>query len=372
MGLIDSWLDLRDRCLTSDRFQRFAAQFPLTRPIVRKRQSELFDVVSGFVYSQILLTCIELDVFAHIGRGISLEALAAQIGLGEDETRRLCEGAASLRLLQKRKGLFRLGDLGAALVANPGAIAMVRHHPHLYRDLADPIAFLKNGRGETNLSRFWAYARSADPAGSDGDQVRIYSELMATSQDMVSAEVLAAFDFRPFKNLLDVGGGHGAFISAVAKRNSHLNVQLFDLPAVADQAKAALKAAGLTGRSQVHSGSFFDDALPKGADLISLVRIIHDHDDAPCMAILKAVFDALEEGGTLIVCEPMSTGGHAARISEAYFNFYLYAMGSGTPRSLDQLQHMLQITGFTELNHVTTRYPFITSIVSAKKPSPKV
>lgn len=365
MSLYDAWLNLRDRCLTSQQFHQFAARFPFTRPVVRKRQSELFDVVSGFVYSQILLACVELDVLAHVGSGVSIEALSQKIGLRVDETRRLAEGAASLRLLQKRGALYRLGDLGAALKANPGVIAMVRHHPALYKDLADPVSFLKTGRGETNLSRFWSYASDLKP-GED-EQSRIYSELMATSQAMIASEIIAAYDFSKHKKLLDVGGGHGAFLSAVATEYSALELQLFDLPPVARQAAETLEAAGLGARIDIAPGSFLEDDLPTGADLISLVRIIHDHDDAPAQAILSAAYKALPPGGTLIICEPMLTGGSAERISAAYFNFYLYAMGRGQPRTPERLQEMALKAGFESAVPVKTRFPLMASIIASHK-----
>lgn len=365
MGLYDSWLDLRDRCLTSERFHRFAERWPFTRPIVRKRQSELFDLVSGFVYSQILLVCVELDVLSCVGRGTSIEDLSRKIGLDFDETRRLAEGAASVRLLEKRKNSYRLGDLGGALLANPGVLAMIRHHPALYRDLVDPVAFLKSGRGDTNLSQFWDYA--AQPTAHSEKQSHVYSELMATSQAMIASEIIASFDFSDCKTLLDVGGGHGAFVGAVAQRYCDLQLQMFDLPAVASQAKEVLGGAGLGSRVEVFSGSFLEDALPQGADLISLVRIIHDHDDAPAQTILKAVYDALPDGGRLIVCEPMLAGGSAARITGAYFNFYLYAMGRGRPRAPEEVGEMLSQAGFQRTKQLKTNFPLMASIVCGYK-----
>ena len=114
---------------------------------------------------------------------------------------------------------------------------------------------------------------------------------MAESQAMVAAEVNAVIDFSPYRTLLDVGGGHGTFLAKVAELNSALQLQLFDLPAVAEQAKTELQKAGLNDRATVFGGSFFADPLPRGADLVSLVRILHDHDDEPAAAILKAVFE---------------------------------------------------------------------------------
>ena len=52
-AFIDRWRGFRDFLLSSRRFQRFAAAFPPTRPIARRRASALFDLCAGFVYSQI-------------------------------------------------------------------------------------------------------------------------------------------------------------------------------------------------------------------------------------------------------------------------------------------------------------------------------
>ena len=149
MGIYDHWLDFRDRLLTSPRFHEFALKFPPTRPLVRKRQAEVFDVVSGFVYSQVLFACVELELLSNPrlkGPGASLDEIAEICALDSDAARRLAQAAVSLRLLEARNDRFRLGDLGAALSINKGALAMIRHHQVLYKDLADPVAMLRSGR----------------------------------------------------------------------------------------------------------------------------------------------------------------------------------------------------------------------------------
>src|ERR1700730_3252993 len=45
--------------------------------------------------------------------------------------------------------------------------------------------------------------------------------------------------------LLDVGGGEGVFLAAVATRAPALRLMLLDLPAVAERARTRLAAAGL-------------------------------------------------------------------------------------------------------------------------------
>jgi demethylspheroidene O-methyltransferase len=89
--------------------------------------------------------------------------------------------------------------------------------------------------------------------------------------------------------LLDIGGGDGSFLAAAATRAPDLELQLFDLPAVADRARMRFEAAGLAGRATAFGGSFQTGLLPVGADLVSLVRVLHDHDDEDVMGLLRAI-----------------------------------------------------------------------------------
>ena len=119
------------------------------------------------------------------------------------------------------------------------------------------------------------------------------------------------------------------------------------------------------GRAQVFGGDFLADPLPKGADLISLVRVIHDHDDARAMSILRAVRRALPDHGILLLAEPMSGTSGAEAMGDAYFGFYLLAMGRGQPRSETQLRALLQASGFGRMRMVRTATPLQTSVLIA-------
>ena len=367
MSLRRRWLDLRNRLLASPRFQRWASGFPLTRHIARRRARTLFDLCAGFVYSQILFACIDLDLFEHLADGpLSLGELAGRMGLPEAAALRLLKSAESLDLIERSgPDRFVLGELGAALRGNPGIAAMVRHHAVLYRDLSDPVALLR-GERDTGLGAYWAYADSAEPNRLGADRIHDYTALMADSQRLVSGDILDAYPMGRHRRLLDLGGGSGAFLAAVAARWPALELRLFDLPPVAEQARARFERDGLAPRAQAIGGDLFRDALPTGADLISLVRVIHDHDDAPAQAILNAARRALPADGTLILTEPMSGTAGAEPIGEAYFGFYLMAMGSGRPRTSAELTAMLHQAGFGAVREVATRRPLLTRMLVAR------
>jgi demethylspheroidene O-methyltransferase len=365
----DRLLGLRDMMLSNPRFQQYASSFVLTRPIARKRASALFDLCAGFVYSQILHGCVQLNLFETLARGpLGVEELAARLSLPPASMRLLLDAAVSLQLAQKRSGdRYGLGPQGAALLGKPGVIAMIRHHAMLYDDLKDPLGLLRCESRAGQLARYWPYAGRPAPADLTRDEVAPYTALMAQSQPMIASEVLSAYSFTRHCCLLDVGGGDGAFLGAVMRRYPQLRGVLFDLPAVAEQAQQRLRSEGLASRSRAVGGSFLGEALPAGADIVSLVRILHDHDDDNVMTLLRAVHAALPAGGTLLIAEPLSGMRGSPAIADAYFAFYLLAMGAGCPRAFDRLQAMLRQVGFADISLKPTAMPMLTSVVIARK-----
>lgn len=355
------WTGWRNRVLSSAGFQRFAARFPLTRPVARHHARGLFDLVAGFTYSQTLAACVDLgliDALAEAPR--AADAVAARIGLPVEGTVRLLRAAAALDLAERVGDMWTLGIAGAALRGNRGVAEMIAHHVALYADLADPVALLRRGGGGGELARYWQYA--GEPGAGEEARVAAYSRLMAASQPLVADQVIDAYPLTRHRRLLDVGGGEGAFLAAVGRRAPHLALGLFDLPAVGVRA-GALTRTGAT----IHGGDFLHDSLPTGYDLITLIRILHDHDDAAALTLLKAVHTALPPGGRLLIAEPMA-GTHGARpAGDAYFGLYLLAMGSGRPRTAPEICAMLRDAGFSRSRERRTALPITARVIVADR-----
>ncbi len=369
MSWTDRYLAIRDRWLSNPRFQRWAAAFPLTRGTARRRARALFDVCAGFVYSQILYACVRLKLFDVLAQGPhSAASIAGMLHLPLESTDRLLEAAVSLQLVEKRAGgRFGLGSLGAALVGNPGVGAMIEHHQLLYADLHDPVSLLRGEHQGTQLGKYWPYAGSADPKDLPGAQTADYTALMACSQPLVAGEILDAYPLNKHRCLLDVGGGDGSFLIEVAKRYEQLQLMLFDLPAVAERAAQRFESLGLASRARVAGGDFLKDELPTGADVVSVVRVVHDHDDASAATLLKAIHAALAPQGVLLLAEPMAGTPGAETVGDAYFGFYLLAMGRGKPRSPEALQTMLRTAGFARTHLLNTRLPLQSRLIVAHK-----
>jgi demethylspheroidene O-methyltransferase len=360
---------LRDRLLTSATFQRWAVRLPFTRWIARRRARALFDLVAGFVYSQVLQACVRLRLLELLQSGPqSVAEIAARIAMPEEAALRLLRAAAALQLVEPRAaGRFGLGPLGAAMQANPGIAAMVEHHALLYADLADPVALLRGDVAAGSLAAFWPYAGSQAPGGLGAGEVQPYTGLMAASQGLVVDEILAAVRFDRYRHLLDVGGGNGTFASAVAAAAPAARVTVFDLPAVAELARLRFDAAALGTRVAAVGGDFFTDPWPQGADAISLVRVLHDHDDSAVASLLRSAHRSLPPAGTVLIAEPMAGGPRAERVGDAYFGLYLRAMGRGRARSPAQFAQLLHGAGFEKIQRLPTRIPLLTQVLQAQR-----
>lgn len=382
-GWRDRLLAARDRLLANPAFQRWASAFPPTRPIANAHARALFDLCAGFVYAQVLAACIRLKLFDALADGARTPAeLAALNAMPTEAMRRLLKAAAGLGLLAEREGdRFGLGILGAALRGNPGVAAMVEHHAMLYDDLADPVALLRAGGGpRTRLGAYWPYAASptpdgaADPANVAPADVAGYTALMSASQQLIADDILAAYDVGRHRRLLDIGGGDGTFVRAAAARAPGLTFTTFDLPAVAARATARFAAEGLAGRAVAIGGDvladpLLADPLPRGADLVTLVRVLLDHGDSAALAILKAARRAIAPGGTLLIAEPISGLCPSRAVTDAYFGLYLFAMGGGRARTLAELAALLHEAGFADVRALRTCRPLLTNLVRAS-PAP--
>lgn len=359
----------RNRKIASAGFRNWIMRIPGLRAIANRKAVALFRLTAGFVFSQVLTTCVRLGVFEQLEKGpMSAEQLALACRIPADKMQLLLEQAERLDLVtQVQPGSWMLDDAGAVVAGDQGIRQMVLHHEMLYRDLDAPEDLLKNPEKETQMKSFWAYARGRQTLDLNEDTAQSYSSLMHSSQSMLADCILDAHDFGRYGSILDVGGGDGSFLTACAGRHPGLRLHLFDLPVVTDLARENLKANGLANRASVHGGDFVSSPIPDMADCVSLVRILCDHDDDRVREILKNLHASLRPGTKLLIAEAMSGPSQGARLAAVYFSFYFLAMGSGRCRSDAEIKAMLVECGFTTPRTIKTNNPLLATLVFAER-----
>lgn len=355
---LHGWLN---RLVASPGFQRFCTRVPGLSHLARHEGAALFGVMQGFVESQALMALVELGALERLARApATAPALARALNIPAERLQVLLQAGAAMQLLKRRRdGRFALSPRGAAFLSMPALPALVRHHRVLYADLADPTAFFR-GETQPELAQFWPYVFGPGAQIDPGATAR-YSELMAESQALVTQDALASLSFKGVQSLLDVGGGTGVFLRALHARAPQLQLALFDLPQVVDQSTLPQAIAR-------HGGSFRTDALPKGADMITLIRVLFDHADSTVLTLLQRCHHALPPGGRLAIVEPMSGGASPDPHTDVYFSIYTLAMQTGRTRSADEIAALLSQCDFAEIKAKKGKRPFVTSVIEAQKP----
>ena len=151
----------------------------------------------------------------------------------------------------------------------------------------------------------------------------------------------------------------------VKKRYPNIDATVLDLPEVVSEAKRQFPQSDI----RFAATDMFRSPLPQDTELFSLVRVIHDHDDKPILNLLTRLHAALKPGGHLLIAEPMAGTPGAEPIGDTYFSFYLWAMGSGRPRTAKELKAMCLAAGFSGIREFKTPIPALTRVLVAEKAS---
>ena len=129
----------------------------------------------------------------------------------------------------------------------------------------------------------------------------LFGQFMSFMTARTVGFVLASHRFEPFERVVDIGGSHATLLLAVLEQYPGTSGVLFDLPGVAEQARAIVAASPLAERVEIVGGSFFDEV--PAADLYLLKQILHDWSDEQSIAILRTVRQSIESGGRVAVID---------------------------------------------------------------------
>ena len=366
--LYQSYYRLKVNAFSSTKLHDAIAKVPILRALISYEGNKIHEIMSGFVYSQILHLLINLGIFQFLKKeGRSLDEVSEYLQVANERSLLLLRGGCALNLICYKRNKYWLTRMGAQIVGIPGLMDMIQHNQILYRDLIDPVKLFLTGN-ETELSHFWPYVRKETSKKQISTKVSAeYSRLMQTSQRLVAEQTLQAYSFRGAKRILDIGGGTGAFLRAVKNKYPQIDATVFDLPNVIKVAKSNQYKIDGSVNLTLKPGDFLVDDLPRNQDVICLVRVLYDHEDSTIEILLKRIYNALPKQGVLLITEPMSGGAKAMRSSDCYFSFYTLAMTTGKVRSFEEHKAILQKSGFSNITKHLVSAPFITQVIMAKK-----
>jgi SAM-dependent methyltransferase len=223
---------------------------------------------------------------------------------------RVLRALASVDIFREdAEGRFALTEMGKLLGSEaPGSkrSLAIMAGAEFYRSWGGLLSSVETGGdafGKVFGEPFFRYM------GANPDRWRIYDSAMTGIHDSETIPVLEAYDFKPFRTIVDVGGGNGLALAAILRRHPEARGVLFDLPEVADRAREVVARAGVSDRCRIDSGDFFD-AVPASGDAYLLRHVLHDWDDREAISILGKCRDAMRPGGRVLVVETVIPPGN--------------------------------------------------------------
>jgi hypothetical protein len=236
-----------------------------------------------------------------------------------------------------------------------GAIFMGEDwHFHVWGNLMHSVKTGKPAWGHTHGAEVFDYF-AVNP-----EQAEIFNGAMTDMSVGVAPFVVEAYDFKGFRTLADIAGGHGYLLAQILKANRELSGILFDVPPVVAGASALLEGEGVAARIERVSGDFFA-SVPR-ADAYIMKHIIHDWDDERAVTILKNINAAMEPEGRVLIVEAVVPEGNAPHYSKL-LDLEMLASPGGIERTAEEYAALLAEAGLRLTRVIPTRSPF--SIVEA-------
>lgn len=263
----------------------------------------------GFAVSQALRVAADLGIADRLAAGErSIDDLATETGSHAGALYRVMRLLAAEGVFRETDGrCFVLTETGEALRSDQRSspldmIRMLNREPYL--------AFAQLGHSvRTGLPAFEEVFGKArfDWLADHPDEAALFQSAMIAFNQGSNQAVAHAYDFGPYSRVVDVGGGHGQLLSEILARHPHLSGVLFDLPSGVEAARSG--AGGSLPRTEFVAGSFFE-AVPAGADVYVLKKVIHDWNDKQAIAILRNCRDAMAPQGRVLLAETIIPAGN--------------------------------------------------------------
>lgn len=183
-----------------------------------------------------------------------------------------------------------------------------------------------------------------------------------------AVQLARSLDISGFRQLLDLGGGSGAFAIELVKRFPALSAVVFDLPQVIVVTEQILQETGVTSRITCVGGDLRSDPWPPGADLVMLSYIVSCYDASTLRTLLARTYDYLPAGGQLLIHDLAVSADRSGPQNAALFLFgQLSASAQTQAYTTAELETALQEAGYQQVS-VQPFLPDLTFLIRAFKP----
>jgi|GEM_PF-416210 len=303
----------------------------------------------------VVATLVRLRIFDRLQQGPKSAAdLAAECGANAGALLRMLRTAAILGVLKRTTDeQFALSPVGRQfLSSSPNPVSswtelmdllVVPVLPRMTEAVVRGKSLTETAYGKT----CWEVMESIPHA------TELHDKSCSGWTESVVGQIARAYDFSQVRSVIDVGGGRGAFLSAMLNAAPHLQGRVYDRDTTKLAAQEMFLRQGVTSRASHEAGNFFEE-VPAGADLYTIKCVLHDWDDASGLKILRNIRKAIPAHGKLLIIEAsVDHDLNPAPSVRAIWDVTQYATTWGKSRTLAEFSAIAEQAGF----QLTVVYP---------------
>jgi len=311
---------------------------------------KLFDLIQSHRVTALIYVAVKLRIAELLRNGPQpLGELAKATGADERALGRLLTALSTIGICQRSgESSYALTEMGAGLDGEAEQSFKswaIFEAEMLSKRWSGMLESVMTGKTAAELQGF---ASSFELMGRTPENVDKFNAAMTELTRLVTPDILRSYDFSGISHLMDIGGGSGELLGAIAQHNRQLRGTVFDLPRCAEAASKHLQQIGISDRVEFIAGDFFE-TVPAIADAIILKSIIHDWNDARSILILRNCRAALPGNGKLLLVERLMPETPAARDEDkahALSDLNMLSGPGGCERTEGQYRELLQQSGF--------------------------
>ncbi len=321
--------------------------------------------IAAYHDAALLHAAIVLGLPEKMGkRGISADALAAELGLSAPHLHRLLRGLASLGICAEAPdGSVALTPQGRCLL--PGARLrqkvqiVIAQYWRPWANLAASVTTAKPVFEQVFGQNVVDWRRDHAEAGA------LFDSYLAHEALAHAPAIVAALDLAGIESVADLGGGHGGMLAGILQADRNLRGILFDRPHQIEAALPFLEKQGVADRVERIGGDLLT-AIPAEADLYVLNGVLQQWDDPRARAILANCRKAMPRGTKLAIVERLLPRQAADDPAAILLDLHMMAITGGRVRGLAELGAMLSEAGFGQAEaRPTPSGLFVIAVVAA-------
>lgn len=304
-----------------------------------------------------LIVGVKLDVFSKIGEGNNTaEGIAKELDTKTDNIERLLNVFVSLKFLEKEGVIYKNSLLAEKFLSKDSPayygdfILMTEDLEKNWDDLGDVILGKKERNGNIEKDVF---------------EKPIFTKAMHNNA-LAPANILSEkIDFSNYKNLLDLGGGSGAYSIILTNKNKDLNAVVLEFPKVCETANEYIEKLADKTRVKTQAGDYLKDEFPK-SDVILMAQILHSNSIKECKLVIKKSYDTLPSDGMIIINEFIQNPDKTGPVMPVVFALeMLLNTKDGNSYTVKEISSWLEEAGFKDIQEIHLIGPH--TVIAAKK-----